>query len=89
MKSGASASDRRPWAMVEGFDPDQSSDSHCGHLSLDAGSATPNGPGMSSPGAAVGAFATEAIPDLTLGLPVRALLIVLRRCEAQRNESRS
>jgi uncharacterized membrane protein YoaK (UPF0700 family) len=34
-------------------------------------------------GAAVGAFATKAIPDLALGLPVVALLIVLLRCETQ------
>ncbi|HET7123838.1 MAG TPA: YoaK family protein [Bradyrhizobium sp.] len=37
-------------------------------------------------GAAVGAYATKDIPDLALGLPVVALLIVLLRCEAQRNE---
>jgi uncharacterized membrane protein YoaK (UPF0700 family) len=37
-------------------------------------------------GAAVGAYATKYIPDLALGLPVVALLIVLLRCEAQRNE---
>jgi uncharacterized membrane protein YoaK (UPF0700 family) len=39
-------------------------------------------------GAAVGAYATKAIPDLALGLPVVALLIVLLRCEVQRNEPR-
>lgn len=33
-------------------------------------------------GAAVGAFATKAIPDLALGIPVVALLVVLLRCEA-------
>jgi len=32
-------------------------------------------------GAAVGAFATEQIPDLALGIPVAGLLIVLLRCE--------
>jgi uncharacterized membrane protein YoaK (UPF0700 family) len=37
-------------------------------------------------GAAVGAYATKGIPDLALGLPVVALLIVLLRCEVQRNE---
>ena len=37
-------------------------------------------------GAAVGAFATKGIPDLALGLPVGTLLIVLLRCEIQRNE---
>jgi uncharacterized membrane protein YoaK (UPF0700 family) len=36
-------------------------------------------------GAAVGAFATKGIPDLALGLPVVALLIVLLGCEAQRS----
>jgi uncharacterized membrane protein YoaK (UPF0700 family) len=39
-------------------------------------------------GAAVGAYATKRIPDLALGLPVVALLIVLLRCEVQRNEER-
>ena len=39
-------------------------------------------------GAAVGAYATKGIPDLALGLPVVALLIVLLRCEVQRNEQR-
>lgn len=38
-------------------------------------------------GAAAGAFATKSIPDLALGLPVIALLIVLLRCEAQRQEA--
>jgi uncharacterized membrane protein YoaK (UPF0700 family) len=38
--------------------------------------------------AAVGAFATKDIPDLVLGLPVVALLVVLLHCEAQRNEGR-
>ena len=33
-------------------------------------------------GAAAGAFATRAIPDLALAIPVVALLIVLLRCEA-------
>lgn len=37
-------------------------------------------------GAAAGAFATKSIPDLTLGLPVVALLIVLLHCEAFRPE---
>ncbi|MCP3394787.1 DUF1275 domain-containing protein [Bradyrhizobium sp. CCGB12] len=37
-------------------------------------------------GAAAGAFATENVPDLALGLPVVALLIVLLRCEAPRSE---
>jgi uncharacterized membrane protein YoaK (UPF0700 family) len=37
-------------------------------------------------GAAVGAFATKGIPDLALGIPVVALLIVLLRCEGQRRE---
>ncbi|MGY8630880.1 YoaK family protein [Bradyrhizobium sp. 14AA] len=37
-------------------------------------------------GAASGALATKAIPDLALGLPVVALLIVLLRCEAPRRE---
>lgn len=38
-------------------------------------------------GAAAGAFATERIPDLALGLPVVALLVVLLRCEAFRSEA--
>ncbi|WFU69914.1 YoaK family protein [Bradyrhizobium sp. CB2312] len=33
-------------------------------------------------GAAAGAFATKALPNLALGIPVVALLIVLLRCEA-------
>jgi uncharacterized membrane protein YoaK (UPF0700 family) len=37
-------------------------------------------------GAAVGPYATKGIPDLALGLPVVALLIVLLRCEVQRHE---
>jgi uncharacterized membrane protein YoaK (UPF0700 family) len=37
-------------------------------------------------GAAVGAYATKVIPDLALGLPVVALLIVLLRCEMRSNE---
>jgi uncharacterized membrane protein YoaK (UPF0700 family) len=32
-------------------------------------------------GAAMGAFATKTIPDLALGIPVVALLVVLLRCE--------
>jgi uncharacterized membrane protein YoaK (UPF0700 family) len=39
-------------------------------------------------GAAVGAYATKVIPDLALGLPVVALLIVLFRCEIRPNEER-
>jgi len=39
-------------------------------------------------GAAVGAYATKGIPDVALGLPVIALLIVLLRCEVQRSEER-
>lgn len=38
-------------------------------------------------GAAVGAFATKAIPDLALGIPVVALLIVLLRCEVRQDEA--
>jgi uncharacterized membrane protein YoaK (UPF0700 family) len=37
-------------------------------------------------GAAVGAFATKGIPDLALGLPAVALLIVLLGCATQRGE---
>jgi len=33
-------------------------------------------------GAAIGAFATKAIPDLALGIPVICLLVVLLSCEA-------
>jgi len=40
-------------------------------------------------GAALGAFATKALPNLALGLPVLALLLVLVRCEAQRNGPRA
>jgi len=39
-------------------------------------------------GAAVGAYATKGIPDLALGLPVMASLIVLFRCEIRPNEER-
>jgi len=39
-------------------------------------------------GAAVGAYATKVIPNLTLGLPVLALLMVLLRCDVQRIEER-
>ena len=34
-------------------------------------------------GAAVGAFATKGIPNIALGIPVAALLVVLLRCELQ------
>jgi uncharacterized membrane protein YoaK (UPF0700 family) len=37
-------------------------------------------------GAAVGAYATKGSPDLALGLPVVALLIVLFRCEMRPDE---
>jgi uncharacterized membrane protein YoaK (UPF0700 family) len=37
-------------------------------------------------GAAAGAFATKVFPDLTLGIPVIALLIVLLRCETTPRE---
>lgn len=37
-------------------------------------------------GAAAGAYATKSIPDLALGLPVIALLIVLLRCETMPRE---
>ncbi|MDH6263163.1 uncharacterized membrane protein YoaK (UPF0700 family) [Bradyrhizobium sp. BR13661] len=37
-------------------------------------------------GAAAGAFATQAIPNLALGIPVSVLLIVLLRCEATPRE---
>lgn len=40
-------------------------------------------------GAAVGAYATKLIPDLALGLPVVALLIVMLCCETRRNEERT
>jgi uncharacterized membrane protein YoaK (UPF0700 family) len=39
-------------------------------------------------GAAVGAYATKVIPDLALGLPVVALLIVLLGCELRPSEDR-
>jgi uncharacterized membrane protein YoaK (UPF0700 family) len=39
-------------------------------------------------GVVVGAYATKGIPDLALGLPVIALLIVLFRCEIRLNEER-
>jgi uncharacterized membrane protein YoaK (UPF0700 family) len=35
-------------------------------------------------GAAVGAFATKGIPNVALGIPVAALLVVLLSCELQR-----
>jgi uncharacterized membrane protein YoaK (UPF0700 family) len=38
-------------------------------------------------GAAVGAFATIGIPDLALGIPVIALLVVLLHCEDRRQEA--
>jgi uncharacterized membrane protein YoaK (UPF0700 family) len=37
-------------------------------------------------GAAVGAYATKVIPNLALGQPVVALLVVLLRCEIRPNE---
>ncbi|KJC37696.1 membrane protein [Bradyrhizobium sp. LTSP849] len=37
-------------------------------------------------GAAVGAFATKSIPNLALGVPVVALLVVLLRCERSHRE---
>lgn len=40
-------------------------------------------------GAALGALMTETVPDLALGLPVVALLIVLLRCEAAPSEASS
>ncbi|MDN4999335.1 YoaK family protein [Bradyrhizobium sp. GCM10027634] len=40
-------------------------------------------------GAALGALMTKAVPDLALGLPVVALLIVLLRCEAVNSEANS
>ncbi|AND93983.1 MULTISPECIES: YoaK family protein [Bradyrhizobium] len=40
-------------------------------------------------GAAVGAFATKSFPNLALGMPVIALLIVLLRCEVDRSEARA
>jgi uncharacterized membrane protein YoaK (UPF0700 family) len=38
-------------------------------------------------GAAIGAFATKQIPDLALGIPVIALLIVLLLCESRNHEA--
>jgi uncharacterized membrane protein YoaK (UPF0700 family) len=38
-------------------------------------------------GAAVGAFATKQIPNLALGIPVIALLLVLLRCESRGDEA--
>jgi uncharacterized membrane protein YoaK (UPF0700 family) len=38
-------------------------------------------------GAAAGAFATRTIPNLALGIPVVALLIVLLRCETAPREA--
>ena len=38
-------------------------------------------------GAAVGAFATKQIPNLALGIPVIALLLVLLRCESPGDEA--
>jgi len=40
-------------------------------------------------GAALGALATKIVPDLALGLPVVALLIVLLCCEAERQGTNS
>jgi uncharacterized membrane protein YoaK (UPF0700 family) len=40
-------------------------------------------------GAGVAACATKSIPDLALGLPVVALLIVLLRCEIRPTEERT
>lgn len=40
-------------------------------------------------GAAVGAYSTKVIPDLALGLPVVALLIVSLRCEIRPKEGRT
>jgi uncharacterized membrane protein YoaK (UPF0700 family) len=40
-------------------------------------------------GAAVGAFATKQIPNLALGIPVIALLIVLLRCDLHGDEART
>jgi hypothetical protein len=37
-------------------------------------------------GAAAGAYATKIIPNLALGIPVIALLIVLLRCETASRE---
>lgn len=40
-------------------------------------------------GAAIGAYATKGIPDLALGLPVVALLIVLFQCERRSDGERT
>lgn len=40
-------------------------------------------------GAAIGAYATKGIPDLALGLPVVALLIVLFQCEQRSDGERT
>jgi uncharacterized membrane protein YoaK (UPF0700 family) len=40
-------------------------------------------------GAAVGAYATKSIPDLALGIPLLALLIVLFQCEVRFDEERT
>lgn len=40
-------------------------------------------------GAAVGAYATKSIPDLALGIPLLALLIVLFQCEVRSDEERT
>jgi uncharacterized membrane protein YoaK (UPF0700 family) len=45
--------------------------------------------GTFGPGAAVGAFATRQIPNLALGIPVTALLIVLLRCDLHGDEART
>jgi uncharacterized membrane protein YfcA len=40
-------------------------------------------------GAAVGAYATKSIPDLALGIPLLALLIVLFQSEVRSDEERT
>jgi uncharacterized membrane protein YoaK (UPF0700 family) len=40
-------------------------------------------------GAAVGAYAAKSIPDLALGIPLLALLIVLFQCEVRSDEERT
>ena len=40
-------------------------------------------------GAALGALTTKDVPDLALGLPVVALLIVLLRCEVAHSKAKS
>jgi uncharacterized membrane protein YoaK (UPF0700 family) len=45
--------------------------------------------GTFGPGAAVGALATKQIPNLALGIPVTALLIVLLRCDLHGDEART